>query len=126
MGIPFDSQFSQTALVLGERGEGLSGGQRQSIALARDLINVAPIMLLDEPTSMMDMQTEQEVLNNLKPIVRDKTLIVISHRVSMLSLVDRVIVLDHGRIVADGSPSLVLKQSNPDGSAGKPKDGKSQ
>lgn len=97
-------------LVLGERGEGLSGGQRQSITLARALINDAPIMILDEPTSMMDMESEQEVLERLKAIVADKTFLIITHRISMLNLVDRVIVVDKGRIVADGPPSLVIKR----------------
>ena len=88
--------------VLGERGEGLSGGQRQSVALARALVGDPPILILDEPTSMMDMQTEQVVLHRLGEAMQGRTLILITHRNSLLELADRVIVLDGGHVVADG------------------------
>lgn len=98
-------------LVISERGEGLSGGQRQSITLARALVNRPPILLMDEPTSMMDVQTESAVLERLREAAAGCTLLVITHRVSLLDLVDRVIVLDGGRIVADGPKSILSKQA---------------
>lgn len=94
-------------LILAERGEGLSGGQRQSIALARALVGQRRIMLFDEPTSMMDMETEQAVLTRLASSMQGRTLAVITHRTSMLELVDRVIVLDRGQVVADGPKSIL-------------------
>lgn len=94
-------------LVLRERGEGLSGGQRQAITIARALVGDPGILVMDEPTSMMDPASEQRLLAQLKDYVADKTLIVITHRTSLLALVDRVIVMDRGRIVADGPKSIL-------------------
>ncbi|PTQ07464.1 type I secretion system permease/ATPase [Sphingomonas oleivorans] len=97
-------------LILRERGEGLSGGQRQSITIARALVGDPSILVMDEPTSMMDPASEQRLLARLKDHVADKTLIIITHRTSLLALVDRVIVMDRGRVVADG-PKSILERS---------------
>lgn len=103
-------------LQVGERGRNLSGGQRQSIILARSMVLDPPIFILDEPTASMDDATESLVKANLTEYLRNnKTLILITHKSSMLPLVDRVIVLDAGRVVADGPKEAVLnalKQGN--------------
>ncbi len=96
-------------LVVGERGEGLSGGERQSVTLARAILTNPNIMILDEPTNSMDGQTEEVFKRRIKDIVRDKTLILVTHRPSVLSLVDRLIVMDDGKIIADGPKEEVLK-----------------
>jgi len=102
-------------LELAERGEGLSGGQRQSIALARALIGRPPILLFDEPTSAMDVQNEAEVIRRLKQDVADRTMVIVTHRTSLLELVDRVIVIDGGRVVADGPKSMLARAVQPRG-----------
>lgn len=96
-------------LLVGERGEGLSGGERQSITLARALLTDPKIMILDEPTNSMDGQTEEAFKRRMKDIVKDKTVILVTHRPSVLSLVDRIIVLDDGKIIADGPKDEVLR-----------------
>ncbi|SNS80465.1 ATP-binding cassette, subfamily C, LapB [Sphingomonas laterariae] len=96
-------------VVLRERGEGLSGGQRQAITIARALVGDPGILVMDEPTSMMDPASEQRLIARLKDELAEKTLIVITHRTSLLALVDRVIVMDRGRIVADG-PKAILER----------------
>lgn len=96
-------------MPVGEEGRFLSGGQRQSIAIARALITDMPILLLDEPTAMMDPSAEANLLQRLHPLVLDKTLLLITHRTSLLALVDRIIVMDQGRIVADGPRDQVLQ-----------------
>jgi len=96
-------------LTISERGEGLSGGQKQAIAIARALVADPTILILDEPTSMMDMSAEARFVKRLKAIAADKTLIIITHRTALLELVDRVVVLDQGKVVADG-PKSILKQ----------------
>ncbi|MFW2587292.1 type I secretion system permease/ATPase [Sagittula sp. SSi028] len=96
-------------MVLGEKGEGLSGGQRQAITLARALVGAPPVLLFDEPTSAMDVQKEAEVIRNLRDTQADQTMIVITHRTSLLDLVDRVIVIADGKVQADG-PKSILKR----------------
>ncbi len=96
-------------LIVGERGEGLSGGERQSVTLARAILTNPNIMILDEPTNSMDGQTEEVFKRRIKDIVKDKTLILVTHRPSVLSLVDRLIVMDDGKIIADGPKEEVLK-----------------
>lgn len=91
-------------LPLRERGEGLSGGQRQSITLARALLHDPNILILDEPTSAMDTATEQSVLGRLESWLKMKTLIVVTHRNTVLSLCDRVLVMDKGTLIADTTP----------------------
>ena len=99
-------------MPLAERGEGLSGGQRQAICVARALIGAPPILVLDEPTASMDSQTEADLIRRLRSEVADRTLVVITHRPSLLDLVDRVIVIDRGRVVADG-PKSILSRTAP-------------
>lgn len=96
-------------LIVGERGEGLSGGERQSVTLARAIVTNPNILILDEPTNSMDGQTEEVFKRRIKDIVRDKTLLLVTHRPSVLSLVDRLIVMDDGKIIADGPKEEVLK-----------------
>lgn len=96
-------------LIVGERGEGLSGGERQSVTLARALISDPNILMLDEPTNAMDRQTEKAFIKKLKKIVVDKTLIIVTHKTSLLELVDRVIVVDNGQIAFDGTTDELLK-----------------
>jgi ATP-binding cassette subfamily C protein LapB len=96
------------ALHLADRGEGLSGGQKQAIAVARALLGERPILLLDEPTSAMDTASETALIARLDELARGRTLMLITHRLPMLRLVERLIVLDHGRIVADGPRDAVL------------------
>ncbi|CUJ97977.1 RTX-I toxin determinant B [Ruegeria denitrificans] len=98
-------------LQLAERGEGLSGGQRQAIALARALIGRPPVLLLDEPTSAMDVKTEAEVIRRLKQGTQDTTMVIVTHRTSLLELVDRVIVIEDGRIGTDGPKSLLTEHA---------------
>jgi len=93
-----------------ENGENLSGGQAQAIALARTLINNSNIVILDEPTKSFDVSTERQVQNNLKLYLKDKTAIIVTHKMSDLSLVDRIIVMDDGKVVLDGKKEQVLKQ----------------
>ena len=97
-------------LRLADRGEGLSGGQRQSIAIARALAGRPPVIVMDEPTSAMDAQTEIGLIRRLQEELKDRTVVLITHRPPLLQLVDRIILLDRGRIVADGPRDKVLKQ----------------
>jgi len=92
-----------------ERGGNLSGGQRQAISIARALVHSPSIMIFDEPTSSMDNKTEQHVKEQFKIYCEDKTLILVTHKTSMLDLVDRLIIVDKGRIVADGPKEQVIK-----------------
>jgi ATP-binding cassette subfamily C protein LapB len=96
-------------LRLGEGGEGLSGGQRQAVGMARALIGDPPILLFDEPTSAMDPTAERLLLQRLKQSVQGKTLVLVTHKPSMLDLVDRVIVMERGRIIANGPKDAVMR-----------------
>jgi len=93
---------------VGEQGRNLSGGQRQAVGLARALVRDPDILILDEPTSNMDVETERVVQARLASIAAEKTLILITHRLSMLRMVDRVIVMDSGKIAMDGPRDTVL------------------
>ncbi|MCW8931622.1 MAG: type I secretion system permease/ATPase [Gammaproteobacteria bacterium] len=93
---------------VGERGEGLSGGQRQSVAIARALVMSPPVLLMDEPSNSMDNATEAELLAKLKIETEDRTLILVTHRASLLKLVDRIVVIEQGAVVADGPKEQVL------------------
>jgi len=95
-------------LQVGERGRNISGGQRQSIALARAFITESPIVLLDEPTNAMDYNTEIKVINNLSESTRGKTSIIITHKPSILAIVDRLLVMDDGMLVMDGPKDEIL------------------
>ena len=94
---------------VGERGQLLSGGQRQILLLARALLLDPPILLLDEPTSSLDNASEEVIRSRLQKLAIGKTLLLITHRASMLSLVDRLIVLDNGHVVADGPKETVIE-----------------
>nr|WP_193365788.1 type I secretion system permease/ATPase [Halomonas sp. MCCC 1A11062] len=96
-------------LQVGERGQMLSGGQRQAVAIARAMVHDPQILLLDEPTSSMDHASEEAFKTNLKQYGEGKTLIVVTHRTSLLSLVDRIIVIDAGKVVADGPRDKVVE-----------------
>ena len=96
-------------MSVGERGASLSGGQRQAIALARALVQKPPVLVLDEPTSSMDNSSEEAVKKNLVDFVADKTMVLVTHRASLLDLVDRVIVMDAGMVVADGPKAQVIE-----------------
>lgn len=96
-------------MTVGERGESLSGGQRQSIAVARALINDPPILLLDEPSSNLDNQSEAQLKQRLLAAAPGKTMVLVTHRTALLELVDRLIVMDAGRIMADGPKDQVIQ-----------------
>ncbi|MFV0436501.1 MAG: type I secretion system permease/ATPase [Desulfopila sp.] len=95
-------------MEIGEQGQGLSGGQRQSVAIARALLHDPPILVLDEPSSSMDNRTESRLKQNLTQRLAGKTLVLVTHRGSLLELVDRIILLDNGMIAADGPRDQVL------------------
>ncbi|AXH16067.1 type I secretion system permease/ATPase [Malaciobacter mytili] len=97
-------------LIVGERGEGLSGGERQAVTLARALISNPNILMLDEPTNSMDRQTEKMFINRVEEIVEDKTLIVVTHKTSLLQLVDRVIIVENGQVILDGPKEEVFNK----------------
>lgn len=96
-------------MAVGERGERLSGGQRQSVTVARALLTDPTILIMDEPTAAMDQASEEQLKARLAPLLEKKTLILFTHRASLLSLVDRVVVLDAGRVVADGPRETILQ-----------------
>lgn len=96
-------------MQVGERGELLSGGQRQSVGIARAVLHNAPILLLDEPTSSMDFSTEAQVTQRMQAFTQGKTVVLVTHRTSMLAFVDRVIVVDQGKIVADGPREQIMQ-----------------
>lgn len=96
-------------LQVGERGQALSGGQKQSVAIARALVQDPPILLLDEPTSSMDNASEEAFKAHLNNVAFGKTILVVTHRTSLLSLVDRIIVMDAGKVVADGPRDTVVE-----------------
>ena len=96
------------AMRVGPRGEQLSGGERQSVALARLLLHNPKVMVLDEPTAAMDTMQEVRLVRDLKTYIGDRTFVIATHRVAMLELVDRLIWLDSGRVMADGPKAEVL------------------
>ncbi|MCG9053818.1 type I secretion system permease/ATPase [Laribacter hongkongensis] len=96
-------------MIIGERGDTLSGGQRKAVAIARALLNSPPILLLDEPTSNMDHSTERQIYQTLESVLPGRTLVLVTHHNALLSLVDRLIVIDQGRIVADGPKAQVMQ-----------------
>jgi len=95
-------------MKIGEQGQGLSGGQRQAVAMARALLHDPPILIMDEPSSSMDNKTESVLKKRLTELLRGKTLILITHRASLLGLVERIIVIDRATVVADGPRDQVL------------------
>lgn len=95
-------------LIVGERGEGLSGGERQAVTLARAILSNPNILVLDEPTNMMDELSENQFKKKLIEIIKDKTVIIITHKPSLLSLVDRLMVIEDGKIIADGPKEKII------------------
>lgn len=96
-------------MEIGEFGRGLSGGQRQCVVMARAVLLDPPILVLDEPTSNMDSRTEMRMKENLSATIKGKTVVMITHRASLLDMVDRIIVIDNGKVVADGPKASVLE-----------------
>ncbi|MEY2656124.1 MAG: hypothetical protein RLZZ524_3152 [Pseudomonadota bacterium] len=96
-------------MPVGEGGRMLSGGQRQLVALARCLVTSPKVLLMDEPTSSMDAQSEMQFIAQLRPLVRQRTLVVVTHRPALLELVDRIVVVDGGKVVIDGPKQAVLQ-----------------
>jgi len=99
--------------LIGERGVNLSGGQRQRVALARALIAGARIIVLDDPLSAVDTQTERLLVTNLRPAVAGRTVLLAAQRLSTVEVADRAVVLDEGRIVEDGTPHALLAAGGP-------------
>ena len=96
-------------MPIGERGQGLSGGQRQSIGIARALVSSAPIMLFDEPTNALDQLSEMQLMDHLKEILKGRTVLLVTQKLSLLSLTERVIVMHEGRVHMDGKRDDVLR-----------------
>lgn len=97
--------------IVGERGVKLSGGQRQRIAIARAILKDAPILILDEATSALDSQSEKLIQNALWELMQDKTVLVIAHRLSTIQQMDRILVLDAGKIIEQGTHRELLKRA---------------
>ena len=95
---------------VGDRGVKLSGGQRQRVAIARVLLKDAPILVLDEATSALDSEAETAVQEKLALLMQGKTVIAIAHRLSTIASMDRIVVLDEGRIVEQGAPADLLQR----------------
>jgi ATP-binding cassette subfamily C protein LapB len=110
------------ATLLTEGGKGLSGGQRQAICIARAFVGDPQIIIMDEPSSAMDSGSEQQLLAILQDKLKDKTLILITHRGTLLSLVSRVVVFDSGRILADGPKEKVLQAASQQAQKPKPQE----
>ncbi|MCP5267577.1 MAG: type I secretion system permease/ATPase [Zoogloeaceae bacterium] len=96
-------------MLIGERGESLSGGQRQEVAIARAVLMDPPLLMLDEPTSSMDFSTEHQFKMRLKRFAAHRTMLIVTHRTSLIELADRIIVMDDGQIVADGPREQVVE-----------------
>ncbi|SEA77409.1 ATP-binding cassette, subfamily B [Flavobacterium gillisiae] len=105
--VGFNKQYDT---VLGERGITLSGGQKQRVSIARAIIKNPPILLLDDCLSAVDTETEETILNNLNEICKDKTTIIVSHRVSSAKNADKIIIIDGGKIIQQGSHNQLVNQ----------------
>ena len=96
-------------MQISERGDSLSGGQRKCVALARAMVHEPPILLMDEPTGSMDHSTEVAVKQQLSTCLKGRTWLVVTHRNSLLEMVDRILVIDNGKLVADGPRDSVIQ-----------------
>lgn len=103
----FNKQYDT---ILGERGITLSGGQKQRVSIARAIIKNPPILLFDDCLSAVDTETEEAILNNLNAICKDKTTIIVSHRVSSAKNADKIIILENGKIIQQGSHNQLINQ----------------
>ncbi len=102
-------------MAIGERGQGLSGGQKQSIGIARAFLHNTPIMLMDEPSNAMDQITEANLLENLEKSLKDKTLLLITQKMTLLKIVERIIVMNEGKVLIDAPKDVALKQLQGEG-----------
>ncbi|HOD11041.1 MAG TPA: ATP-binding cassette domain-containing protein, partial [Flavobacterium sp.] len=105
--INFNKQYET---ILGERGITLSGGQKQRVSIARAVIKNPEILLFDDCLSAVDTETEEQILNNLLKISKDKTTIIVSHRVSSAKNADKIIILEEGKIIQEGSHNQLINQ----------------
>ena len=95
---------------IGENGKHLSGGQKQAISIARAILRDTSVLIFDEPTNGLDSALEQHFMKTMKTFTKHRTLIMVTHRMSLVSLVDRVIVMDKGSIVADDKTEAVMQR----------------
>ena len=96
--------------LIGENGSTLSGGERQRISIARALLKDAPVILLDEATASLDVENESAVQEALSRLIRNKTVLIIAHRMRTVAGADRIVVLENGRTVQQGSPAELMEQ----------------
>lgn len=104
-------RFRGSQTKVGEKGVKLSGGQRQRVAIARAILKNSPILILDEATSALDSQAEKYIQKGMKNLMKNKTVIAIAHRLSTLKEMDRIIVLDKGKIAEQGTIKDLLAAS---------------
>ena len=105
--VNFSKQYET---ILGERGITLSGGQKQRVSIARAIIKNPKILLFDDCLSAVDTETEEQILNNLLEISKDKTTIIVSHRVSSAKNADKIIIIDEGQIIQEGTHNQLVNQ----------------
>lgn len=97
--------------IIGENGETLSGGERQRVSIARALLKDAPIVLLDEATASLDVENETRIQSGISELVKNKTVLIIAHRMRTVANADKIIVLENGRIAETGSPEELRKRN---------------
>jgi ABC-type multidrug transport system fused ATPase/permease subunit len=98
---------------VGQRGKRFSGGERQRVAIARAVLRDRPLLILDEATSHLDTQREEGILNAIEAIARDKAVLVVAHRLSAIERADRIVMLEHGRIVEHGRHQDLIAANGP-------------